>query len=54
MEKHAKYIHSNNTHQKRIKPNQLEIDIEDETEDEYSRISFDEKTKEIEQGGAKL
>ena len=46
MENQVKDIHPKNLFQKRIKQNLLNIDLEEESEDEYQPSDFDEEMEE--------
>ena len=46
MENHVRDIHPKNIYQKRIKQNLLNVDLEEESEDEYQPSDFDEENEE--------
>ena len=46
MENHIKDIHPKNLYQKRIKQNLLNVDLEEESDDDYQPSDFEEETEE--------
>ena len=46
MENHVRDIHPKNIYQKRIKQNHFNLDLEEESEDEYQPSDFDEENEE--------
>ena len=46
MENHIKDIHPKNLYQKRIKQNLLNVDLEEESDDDYQPSDFEEETRE--------